>query len=229
MKETKIEWDVHQYPENPRAFVTNGLNKFGSLEIEIVWPLYMHDGVAICNLIAHAIREGLKIEDGLYVAEVFPSPVLFIKTKAAHEDIEVYRVIFPDGNGNFPWDINGCLSCDERFKNQITFEKDKVLLAVLSDCETVERAGSYDVYRFNGFEKRGNTYIRPLRYFIGGVEADLASLPPYMTEVNDVQRFVSELFTFSGVAKECIKVVCIDADASDPINAGFYEWKEKHC
>ena len=120
MKETKIEWDVHQYPENPRAFVTNGLNKFGSLEIEIVWPLYMHDGVAICNLIAHAIREGLKIEDGLYVAEVFPSPVLFIKTKAAHEDIEVYRVIFPDGNGNFPWDINGCLSCDERFKNQIT-------------------------------------------------------------------------------------------------------------
>jgi len=50
-----------------------------------------------------------------------------------------------------------------------------------------------------------------------------------MTEVNDVQRFVSELFTFSGVAKECIKVVCIDAAASDPINAGFYEWKEKHC
>lgn len=193
----KIEWDVYHYTDSPQAFVTNGLDKFGSLEIEIVWPLYLQDGVYICNLIADKIRNGLHIEDGLYVADIFPNPLYFIRTKAAHTDIEVYRVIFPDGNGNFPWDINGCLSCDERFKNQITFEKDKVLLAVLSDCETVERAGSYDVYRFNGFEKRGNTYIRPLRYFIGGVEADLASLPPYMTEVNDVQRFVSEFCQYS--------------------------------
>lgn len=224
----KIEWDVYHYTDSPQAFVTNGLDKFGSLEIEIVWPLYLQDGVYICNLIADKIRNGLHIEDGLYVADIFPNPLYFIRTKAAHTDIEVYRVIFPDGKGYFPWDMNGAVRCEEPFKKQITFDKDKVFLVVVSDCEAVERIGTHSFSWFDGFEKRGDTYIRPLQYFVGGAEDGLVRLPPYMTEVNGLQHFVSDLVAFDLVAREHIKVVCIDADASDPINAQFYEWKKKH-
>lgn len=83
------------------------------MEIEVVLPLYQKEGCAFCNCIGIAIAKGLRIEDGLMVDSLFTDelgckqPIYFFKTKPIHGEKEVYRAIFPDPNGLFPWEVKG--------------------------------------------------------------------------------------------------------------------------
>ena len=111
----KIDWDIHHILDEPMSYHTHGLEQFGSLEIEIVLPLYPHEGAMFCNNIGAAIRDGLEVEDGLMVEGLFNLPVFFFKTMPLHGDKEVYRVVFPDSQGLFPWEAG----CEETYKNQM--------------------------------------------------------------------------------------------------------------
>ena len=111
----KIDWDIHHILDEPVSYHTHGLEQFGSLEIEIVLPLYPHEGAMFCNNIGAAIQTGLKVEDGQMVEGLFNLPIFFFKTMPLHGDKEVYRVVFPDSQGLFPWEDG----CEETYKNQM--------------------------------------------------------------------------------------------------------------
>lgn len=224
----KIEWDIHHIIDKPISYHTHGLEQFGSLEIEIALPLYPHDGALFCNTIGAAIREGLKVEDGKMVEHLFNVPVFFFKTMPLHGDKEVYRVIFPDKNDFFPWDMDGYIRCDEPYKSQIKFDKDKVFFIEITDCAVVERRGTGAFSIYEGFEKRNGVYIRPQQYFIAGEKEELIRIPPYMSEVNGLLRVVNDLIAFGDLKRENVRVVCKDLDYADPINKRFCDWKEKY-
>lgn len=224
----KIEWDIHHVIDEPASFHTHGLEQFGSLEIEIALPLYPHEGAMFCNNLGAAIRDGLKVEDGQMVEGLFNLPVFFFKTMPLHGDKEVYRVVFPDEKGYFPWDMNGETRCDDHYIEQISFEKDKTFWLEVSDCETVERHLSVGSRMFECFEKRNNTYVCPIMHYIGGDKDGLIRLPPYMHEPNVVRKCQEDMLHWAGVRPDGYRIVCRDFDPTDPMNKSFCEWKEKY-
>lgn len=221
----KIEWDIQHFLDKPESYRTCGLERLGSLDIEIALPLYLHEGTEFINNICAAIQDGLKIEDGLMVENLFKLPVFFFKVKSLHGEDLVYRVIFPDEKGYFPWDMNGEIRCAEPYRSQIFFEKDKVFWLEISDCEKVERHKKVSV--FEGFEKRNNLYTCPIMYFVGGNKDGLVRIPPYMNEVRALQKCYQYLQVWREIAPADIKIICRDLDSTDPLNKSFCEWKER--
>ena len=73
------------------------------------------------NLIGYAIAfEGLKVEHGTILKEktLFSCEVAFVEVEPIYGDDDndkILRIIFPDTNFRFPWDIG----CEEPYANQI--------------------------------------------------------------------------------------------------------------
>ena len=111
----KVDWTIHMILDEPLSFHTHGLNKHGSLEIEIVLPLIKEQGMLFCNYIGEAIAEGRKIEDKQMVEHIFNVPVFFFRTMPLHGESQVLRAVFPDEGGYYPWE----LGCSEPYKSQM--------------------------------------------------------------------------------------------------------------
>lgn len=226
----KPDWVVHNVLDNPLSFHTHGLDKYGSLEIEIVLPLYQEEGCAFCNCIGVAIAKGLRIEDGLMVDSLFTDelgckqPIYFFKTKPIHGEKEVYRAIFPDPNGLFPWEVEGRLSCAAEYKDQITFTEGRVFLIEVADRKSVKRYGIKFGSPFYAFEKRNGWFVRPAQYLING---ELILIGPYTVfSVFELRTFVKRLKGLYEV--KGVRVVCRPIDYSDPIHKDFKEYKERY-
>ena len=106
---------------------THGLDKLGILEVEI--NLNLRPGVLgqYLNLIADSIaHRGLVLEDGLRVTEIFNCPLYFFKTKSIQSEDEIYRAIFPDEFGMYPWDRFDGRVCADGYREQIELKVGKV-------------------------------------------------------------------------------------------------------
>lgn len=227
----KPDWVVHNVLDNPLSFHTHGLNKYGSLEIEIVLPLYQEEGCAFCNCIGVAIAKGLKVEDGLMVDSLFTDelgcrqPIYFFKTKPIHGEKEVYRAIFPDPNRLFPWEVEGRLSCAAEYKDQITFTEDRVFLIEVADKKSVKRYGTNFGSPFHNFKKKDGWFVRPAHYYL--VNGGLISTGPYtLSSVFELRTFVNRLKNLYKVRG--VRVVCRPIDYFDPIHKDFKEYKERY-
>ncbi len=117
-------FDFEVISEN-RKFYTKGLSNYNSLDIEINLDMESSEGVKLCTLIGKAIKEGLKIEDGMMVKGLLPYPVYFFKVKSENM-VEILRVVLPDKEGFFPWDTYNGVGCNPLYKDQIRFDKLKV-------------------------------------------------------------------------------------------------------
>lgn len=220
----KQDWIIHGVVDEPLTYHTHGLNKFGSLEVEILLPISPKNAGIYLNAIGEAIQNGLKLEDGLMVEELFSVPVFFFKVMPEHGEEEVFRAVFPDEKGYFPWDMSGAIRCDEPYKSQIKFDKNKVFMCRVSDIKTVEEYGTKECSIFNGFEKRDSEYVRVLRYYMIdiGKGDNLIGISPYCNLNNGMNQFLSHLKGLYEV--EDYRVVCVDLDESDPIHKEFLEW-----
>ncbi len=117
-------FDFEVIGEN-RKFYTKGLSNFNSLDIVINLDMENREGVKLCSLIGKAIKDGLKIEDGMMVKGLLPYPVYFFKVKSENM-VEMLRVVLPDKEGLFPWDTYNGVRCNIFYKAQIRFNKLKV-------------------------------------------------------------------------------------------------------
>jgi hypothetical protein len=107
----KKDWEIHLVTDTitgKSSAHTHGLDKYGSLEIEINLHLRPEILGQYINLIAdHIASKGLQIEDGERVEGIFNSPIYFCKVKSVQSEDLVLRAIFPDENLKYPWD-NDC-------------------------------------------------------------------------------------------------------------------------
>ncbi|SHJ57647.1 hypothetical protein SAMN02745136_00433 [Anaerocolumna jejuensis DSM 15929] len=114
----KRDWKIHIVPDETTGLLsghTHGLDKWGSLEIEINLHLRPEILGQYLNLIAEKIVKGLMVEDGERVMGIFDCPIYFFKTKSVQSEDEVLRVIVPDEEMRFPWDND----CSESYREQI--------------------------------------------------------------------------------------------------------------
>ena len=221
----KHEWIIHHILDEPLSYHTHGLDKFGSLEIELLLPVHPNVAANYLNAIGEAIKDGLKIEDGLYVEGVFNFPVFFFKVKSMQSDDLVYRVIIPDSKGFFPWTQEGNLRCDEPYKSQIKFEKTKVFMCKIADKARIEETKNIEYSIFSGFELRGEEYVRPMQYYVptsvSNKDDALVGIGPYCADSHGFTRFLNHL---SWLYEVEYKVICEDIDTNDTIHKPFLDW-----
>lgn len=98
---------------------SHGLDKYGSLEIEINLHLRPEVMGQYINLIAdHIANKGLQIEDGERVEGIFFCAVYFFKVKSVQSEDVVLRVVLPDEQLRFPWDAD----CSPEYREQIVLK-----------------------------------------------------------------------------------------------------------
>lgn len=224
----KFDWEIHNVVSNPISFHTHGLDKYNSLEIEIVLPLHLKEGASFCNCIGAAIAEGLKIEDGLMVEGLFNLPIYFFKIKPIHGDKEVFRAIFPDANGFFPWEEENGVKCSEGYIDQIEFTQDKAFFIEINDLEWVEEYKSGFGKLLPNFTIRQEGCICVIQRFLAGPNGGLVKSAPFLagTHLKYMYELVRNLRGLYG-AKD-IRVICKHLDYSDLIHKDFKEWKERY-
>ena len=224
----KPDWVIHNVTGNPISFHTHGLDKYGSLEIEIVLPMYHKEGVNFCNYIGAAITDGLKIEDGLMIEGLFNLPVYFFKTMPIHGDKEVFRVVFPDEKGFFPWEEENGARCSEGYIDQIQFTHDKAFFVVVNDPEWVEEYKSGFGKLLPDFTIRQEGCVCVIQRFIAGSNGGLVKSAHFLAGMH--LKYMYELVrNLRGLYEaKNVKVLCKDLDYSDLIHEDFKEWKERY-
>ena len=124
-KTVSVDWIIHYVFDNENnktAAHTHGLDKHGMKELEVNLPLEKNQMLKLVNTVAYELVSNNLVIDEEYYFEantIFNCPILLKKTVPVFKSDKlgkyVLRVIFPDENGNFPWD-DGCLPY---YKDQI--------------------------------------------------------------------------------------------------------------
>ncbi len=118
----KRDWEIHYVIDDMTgrgSAHTHGLDKYGSLEIEINLHLRPEVLGQYLKLIADNIaNKGLQIEDGERVMGIFNCPIYFFKVKSVQSNDEVLRTIFSDENMKYPWDTD----CSPEYQEQIVLK-----------------------------------------------------------------------------------------------------------
>ena len=110
----KVDWIIHFIPCGSRpSFHTHGLDRHGSLELELNLPLNPKQAMQFINLIAmDLVEQGKQYQSGDRNDDVFNLPLYFYQTKPiqpSRRDDQVLRVLFCDPTGKYPWE-DGCQS-----------------------------------------------------------------------------------------------------------------------
>lgn len=118
-KNVKIDWVIHGVydPDGEEGIVyhTHGMDKYGSLELELKLPLVQEQANSFLNTVGIEIAHGVTFKDGDVKYGIFNLPVAFKEVTGIYgEGKRNLRVIFPDVNGLFPWDAG----CEEVYVNQ---------------------------------------------------------------------------------------------------------------
>lgn len=114
----KTDWEIHLVTDNvsgKSSAHTHGLDKYGSLEVEINLHLRPEVMGQYLNFISSKIADGFIVKEGEKVTGLFECPIYFIKTQSVQSEEEVLRVILPDEEMRFPWDDN----CSSGYREQI--------------------------------------------------------------------------------------------------------------
>lgn len=100
-------------------FHTHGLDKFGSLELELLLPVALDKANLWLNVLGVEIVYGQCFKSGERIEGLFSCPFYLLNCSpvyGTYEGERVLRMIVPDKNYLFPWD-DGCI---EIFRQQLT-------------------------------------------------------------------------------------------------------------
>lgn len=210
----KIDWIIHNIVDNPISYHTHGLHEVCEYELEIVLPISPEKASEFLHCIADKLIDGYKIEDGLLCRDMFNMPIYFFKVQSISDETKtVYRVIFPDEKGFYPWTIFNGLKCDENYINQIEFDTVKVFFIVLKD-----KLYSSHFFEFEFF-KKGNEFVAPIQYLIPNVELVRLDVDNKATIESCILNSIIDPEYFKH-----FKIVCQDLDKEDTANKAFVEW-----
>ena len=222
------DWIIHSILDVPLSFHTHGLNKYCNYELEVVLPLEPATAGNLINRIGLAIKNGLKLEDGLMVTTLFRTPIFFFKTKSLTDTNTVYRIIFPDERELYPWDIQNGYRCEVPYKSQIVFDTDKVFFMIIEDNEKSRECMKFKegLYDFDiglcRFEKCSDGYYLPLQYYLSK-EDDLIKCGVIINERN----LTSFALHTGGLYEIDFRIVCKDIDTNNKIHNKFLKWKSE--
>ena len=126
----KPDWIIHYILCERPSSHTHGLNKYGSLELELNLPVSDKKAMMILNLGGEAIAEkGRNYHSGDREDDIFTLPCYLFETESA-EPIQpgerVLRVLFCDPAGIYPWEPG----CDPDYAAQLS-ESEKMEMAQL--------------------------------------------------------------------------------------------------
>lgn len=121
--EERITWIIHRVVDDETAYCnshTHGLDEYGSLELEINFPLPQEVAGQILNQIGLDIIDGKEIESGDHSDEYLSGgyDIYFLKTTSVNATISdpiVLRIIIPDIENMFPWDKG----CEDFYRKQM--------------------------------------------------------------------------------------------------------------
>ena len=109
-------WIIHGVCSGDIVYHTHGLDKYNSLELELKLSLDKKQAMEFLNLIGLEIANGKVFKDGDFNQTIFTTQIAFKEVKGIYgEENPILRVIFPDTNLKFPWEIG----CQEPYKSQI--------------------------------------------------------------------------------------------------------------
>ena len=104
----KPDWIIHYIICERPSSHTHGLDRHGSLELELNLPVPQEKAMMILNLLGMEVAERRKhYRSGDRECDVFTLPVYFLETVPAVPDAyftRVLRVLLCDSDGNYPWE-----------------------------------------------------------------------------------------------------------------------------
>lgn len=107
----KPDWIIHHILADRPSSHTHGLDRHGSLELELNLPVPQEKAQMILNLLGLEITEkGKCYRSGDREDDIFTLPVYFFETTPAVPDScfsRVMRVLVCDPDGKYPWEP-GC-------------------------------------------------------------------------------------------------------------------------
>lgn len=107
-----VDWIIHFIPCGPQpSYHTHGLDRHGSLELELNLPLDSKQAMQFINLIAmQMIETGKRYQSGDREDDVFSLPFYLYQTtpiQPSKPDDQVLRILFCDPDSKYPWE-DGC-------------------------------------------------------------------------------------------------------------------------
>ena len=225
----KADWIIHNVLDETLSYHTHGLEEVCGYELEIVLPIRQEKASEFLHYIAERIMNGYKIEDGLRADGLFSVPIYFFKTSSFSDDLRtVWRIVFPDENGYYPWTLHNGQRCSKAYIDQIEFNKIKVFFLEIEDNEKAQeviKEQDEDKFSFGtglyNFRKKGDYYISPIQYFIPQDDNNLILTCPLFNNSKTETEMLGVLKAFNDFN---FKVVCRDFDKADISNESFIQW-----
>jgi len=111
--------------QGKKVFSTEGLDKYGSLELELNLSIDAKQATTFLNIIGLEIVNGKVFKDGDFDDTIFTCEMAFKEVTGIYGDGErKLRVIFKDRNFKYPWEEG----CEELYKSQIEITENKSYL-----------------------------------------------------------------------------------------------------
>lgn len=115
----KPDWIIHYIIGDQPSSHTHGLNKYGSLELELNIPFDRRTVGMLLNLIGLEIATKRKrYQSGDRETDVFNWPIYFLETASVistGNSNRILRVLVCDPEGKYPWEDG----CDEQYAKQL--------------------------------------------------------------------------------------------------------------
>lgn len=116
----KTTWIIHYVYDGCHVnYHTHGLNRYGSLELELNMMLVPEQAKLFINLIGEKIAGGKRYQSGDRVDDIFTLPFYLLETspiQGTFEGERVLRIIFCDPQYKFPWDME----CKKNYRDQLS-------------------------------------------------------------------------------------------------------------
>ena len=113
------DWIIHYILCDRPSSHTHGLDKYGSLELELNLPVSDKKATEVLNLVGDAIAEkGRRYRSGDYEDGIFTLPFYLFETESAvpgSVSNRVLRILVCDPDGKYPWEAG----CDPDYAAQL--------------------------------------------------------------------------------------------------------------
>ena len=213
------KWKVNRC-ECPVSYCTEGLEQLGSLEVEYYFSVPEKDAIPILETVCKAVEGGLEIEDGAMYRDLFKNvSVFFFKTMSLASDKEVFRLVLPDWEGEYPWEIYSGISQKAHFKRQIKFETDKVFCLVVSADDVQDKETLSDFSEYEGM------YILPFLYYVSEYDSSYC-VAPWFDKYHIFEYYKGKRNELDGISNA--RIICMELNSSHTAYKDFQEWKSEY-
>lgn len=128
-------WIIHFISCGQPSYHTHGLDRYGSLELELNLPLKPRQATQFINLIANEIAEhGKRYRSGDRDDDVFSLPFYLYETapiRPSRDNDRVLRILFCDPAGKYPWEPE----CEVPYSMQLDTKEKQAMAALLQEQE----------------------------------------------------------------------------------------------